>query len=141
MDMPALIVGHCFWDNWMIWKAASDKVPILDGSAFMMPVHQNHGYDPKFGRKKGISTDALSLLNLSAIGDKENLRTIRAATHQVCKDGKIRRSWTSYRDALNESSWRSKRFLMYRVWLPLWHGILAITRPLRTVLGLRSRHL
>ena len=21
LDMPPLIVGHCYWDNWMIWKA------------------------------------------------------------------------------------------------------------------------
>ena len=49
LDMPPLIVGHCYWDNWMIWKALTE-IPVLDGTSFVMPVHQNHGYNPAFGR-------------------------------------------------------------------------------------------
>src|SRR5262249_15725908 len=52
LDMPPLIVGHCYWDNWMIWKALSEHVPVVDASPFVTPIHQNHGYNPKFGRKK-----------------------------------------------------------------------------------------
>ena len=51
--MPPLIVGHCYWDNWMIWKALADGVGVLDASPYVTLIHQNHGYNPKFGRTKG----------------------------------------------------------------------------------------
>ena len=126
--MPPLIVGHCYWDNWMVWKALSLKVPVIDFSAFVMAVHQNHGYNPKFGRVKGVATDALSLQNLQIIGGTKRARTISAATHCIGEDGKLRRNLRRYLPSIT-----------FDLWLPTWHFFLDKTRSLRSALGLRSK--
>jgi hypothetical protein len=131
-QIPKLVVSHCYWDNWMIWRALQDRIPVLDASPCVVPVHQNHGYDPKFGRSKGRPTDALSVSNLEAIGGSKNVRRIDSATHRLYRDGKVRRTWIRNTYALRE-------MLRYKVWLPVWHAVLGATRPVRTALGLRSK--
>ena len=88
-DMPPLLVGHCYWDNWMIWKALSSKVSVLDATCFMVPVHQNHGYNAAFGRIKGMGTDSLSMVNLELIGGRRHIRHIKSSTHAITSDGRI----------------------------------------------------
>jgi hypothetical protein len=68
LDMPPLIVGHCYWDNWMIWKALVDGLRVIDGTSFVTLVHQNHAYSAASGRIRGNSNDALSMVNLKTIG-------------------------------------------------------------------------
>jgi hypothetical protein len=138
LDMPPLIVGHCFWDNWMIWKAKADHAPVLDSTHTIMPIHQNHGYNPVFGRVKGYSKDALSLFNLSLIGGMRHFRNINSSTHYVGRNGKIRFRWFRHPGETPKSVLAVSRFVLYKVWLPVWHALLGITRPLRSVLGLRS---
>ena len=130
--MPPLIVGHCYWDHWMIWRSLKDGMAVLDGSKVVFPVHQNHGYAPEFGRSKGMATDALSLANLEMIGGKGHLRCVDAATHRIGRDGKIRRAFV-------RDTYAVRSFVTYHVWLPMWHRILGATRPLRSALGLRSK--
>lgn len=139
LDMPPLIVGHCYWDNWMIWKAMHDRVPVVDASRFILPVHQNHGYNARFGRVKGVASDALSQRNLDLIGGFPNVRHIRSATHRLTRGGTIIIRLAPYTDPVLAEIRRVRLFAFYRVWLPTWHAILGLTRPLRTVLGLRSR--
>jgi hypothetical protein len=146
-DMPPLIVGHCYWDHWMIWKALFDGVAVLDASRFLVPVHQNHGYDPEFGRTKGFPLDPLSLMNLAAIGGRNHLRKIDAATHRLTQNGKIRPILFRYSftmqqrvEHVSEKS-STVRIMTYRLALPVWHAFLGITRPLRSTLGMRSRAL
>ena len=131
-DMPAMIVGHCYWDNWMIWRALSEGVPVLDVSRFLVPIHQNHGYNPKYGRVKGVPTDPLSQWNLNAIGGNRYTRQIDAATHRMTRDGRIRR-------ALMRNTYELRKTFRHRSWFPAWHGLLSVTRPLRSVLRLRSK--
>jgi hypothetical protein len=133
-NMPALIVGHCYWDNWMIWQALSEGVPVIDGGRFVVPVHQNHGYNQKYGRAKGVATDALSQLNLRSIGGEKHVRRIDAATHRITRNGEIRR-------VLIRNTYKLREAFTYKVRLPIWHGILGVTRPVRNALGLRSKAL
>ena len=139
LDMPALIVGHCYWDNWMIWKALSERVPVLDGTAFVMPVHQNHGYNPAFGRAKDESTDALSLVNLQLAGGPKRLRHINSSTHYMTPTGDVRLRLFRRKGPVPKPLRELHRFWTYDVRLPIWHFALDITRPLRSVLGLRSK--
>jgi hypothetical protein len=131
-NIPAMIVGHCYWDNWMIWQALAEGAPVIDGDRFLVPVHQNHGYSAQFGRSKGVATDALSQHNLSVIGGARHIRRIDAATHRITIDGDIRR-------VMIRNTYVPREWLRYKAWLPVWHAVLGATRPLRTILGLRSK--
>jgi hypothetical protein len=147
VDIPAFIVGYCYWDNWMVWRASSLRVPVLDASAFAVPIHQNHPYSAESQRIKGVATDPLSLRNLELIGGKKHLLHIDAATHRINSTGRIRPCghrlyWHPVSVLLRHAKWFSRPatdFLLYKLWNPVWYWVLGITRPARTVLGLRSK--
>lgn len=137
-SMPALIVGHCYWDNWMVWMALSAAgLPVIDVSRFVTAVHQNHGYNPKFGRTKGVPSDPLSIWNLEVIGGSSHTGTILSATHRIASDGRIQRNVWHYVPVRRMRG--LGQFSLYRVWLPVWHFALGITRPVRHALGIRSK--
>jgi hypothetical protein len=140
LDMPPLIVGYCYWDNWMIWSALRSGIPVLDGTSFVMPIHQNHGYNPAFGRAKGVATDALSLRNLELTGGTSRIEHIKSSTHRLGKRGWVYPNVFRYPLALKRV-WvpRIASFVLYDLWLPVWHAFLDIARPICNVLGLRAR--
>ncbi len=43
-EVPDFAVGRAGWDNWMIYRARQRKWPVIDGTASIMMVHQNHDY-------------------------------------------------------------------------------------------------
>jgi hypothetical protein len=139
-DMPPLIVGHCYWDNWMIWKALVDDVRVIDGTSFVTLVHQNHGYSAASGRIRGNSNDALSMVNLKTIGGLGRVRDIKSSTHRLGSDGRIYPNVFRYAHDYTRA-WRPgiEEFVVYKVWLPAWHAFLDVTRPVRKMLGLRSK--
>ncbi len=50
-DIPNFIIGRAGWDNWMIYKARSEKWPVIDCTPSVMIVHQNHDYSHLPGGK------------------------------------------------------------------------------------------
>jgi hypothetical protein len=42
--MPPLAIGRFWWDNWLLWKARSLGAPVLDATAVVTAIHQNHDY-------------------------------------------------------------------------------------------------
>jgi hypothetical protein len=134
-NMPRLIVGYCFWDNWMIWEALSSKIPVIDNTDSVVAIHQNHLYSAESGRTKDNPRDARSLLNLDVIGTQEHLKRIDDSTHRLTKRGWIIRSWRPIQKKLAEA----RRVWTYELRLPVWHFFLDITRPARVIVGLRSK--
>jgi hypothetical protein len=140
LKMPPLVVGHCYWDNWMIWNALHSGIPVLDATSFVMPVHQNHGYNPRFGRMLDSPNDALSRHNLELIGGLKRIRDIKSSTHHLGSGGRIYPNVFRYAHDYTRG-WRPgiEKFVVYKVWLPVWHAFLDVTRPIRKMLGLRSK--
>lgn len=42
--LPPLLVGRAGWDNWMMFQARESRIPLIDATEGIVPVHQNHGY-------------------------------------------------------------------------------------------------
>jgi hypothetical protein len=42
--IPDLVIGRAGWDNWMIYKARSERWTTIDATADVMIIHQNHDY-------------------------------------------------------------------------------------------------
>lgn len=40
--LPPFAIGRTTYDNWLIWKARSLGVPVIDATRVVMSVHQNH---------------------------------------------------------------------------------------------------
>jgi hypothetical protein len=43
-QIPPFAVGRPAWDNWMLYRARSLSVPLIDATPVVMAVHQNHDY-------------------------------------------------------------------------------------------------
>jgi hypothetical protein len=43
-DMPPFAVGRSAYDNWMLWHTVAKGIPLIDGTAFVTLIHQNHDY-------------------------------------------------------------------------------------------------
>lgn len=44
VDMPAFAIGRAGWDNWMIYAGRRNGWPVVDGTAQITIIHQNHDY-------------------------------------------------------------------------------------------------
>jgi hypothetical protein len=53
-DIPPFAVGRPRWDNWLVWKAKSLNIPVIDVSDYVIPIHQNHDYSHHPGSYKGV---------------------------------------------------------------------------------------
>jgi hypothetical protein len=43
-DMPPLLVGRPWWDNWMLLDAHRRRIPVVDLTPAALVIHQNHDY-------------------------------------------------------------------------------------------------
>jgi len=89
--LPPLVIGRCWWDHWLVWKARSLGAVIVDLTPAVMAVHQNHdyGYHPQgfLGTLRGEE----ALQNIRLAGGKSHLQTLLDATHELTTDGRITR--------------------------------------------------
>lgn len=83
--LPDFAVGRPGWDNWMIWHARSEGIPVVDISATALVVHQSHGYlhVPKARGSKweGPEADA----NRALLDFRQTLFSLEFATHRVVR--------------------------------------------------------
>jgi len=88
-DVPPLVVGRSYWDHWLVWKALHERVPVIDASRFVVPIHQNHDYGYHPQGKQGTNADALAQRNVQLCGNGKHLRSVYDATHAMTAAGKI----------------------------------------------------
>ncbi|MBP7227821.1 MAG: hypothetical protein KA988_01805 [Longilinea sp.] len=50
-EIPDLVVGRAGWDNWMLFEARRRGWPLVDGTADVLIVHQDHDYSHLPGGK------------------------------------------------------------------------------------------
>jgi hypothetical protein len=136
-DIPPLAVGRIYWDNWMLWRACQSGKPVVDMSPVVIAVHQNHDYGHHPQGRQGVYGGEEAARNLELAGGGTHLRTISDAG-LILGRKRLRRNPRRYWHALKRATTPAAQLLRYRVWNPVWFAALGLTRPLRTVLGLRS---
>jgi hypothetical protein len=103
--LPPLVIGRCWWDNWLLWRARNLGAAVVDASSKVMAIHQDHdyGYHPQgfLGTLEGEE----ALENFRLGGGKGHFHTLVDATHEVTREGKIRRI------VLRKPVFETKRFL------------------------------
>jgi hypothetical protein len=90
--VPPLVVGRSWWDHWLVWKALSRNVPVVDCSEAILAIHQNHGYGYHPHGKDGTNDDGLAQRNRYLAGNGKQLRSTVDATHAFRRNGVIRRA-------------------------------------------------
>lgn len=56
-EMPPFAIGRAGWDNWMIYRAREQGWPVVDATADIPVVHQNHDYSHLPGGKPHYDLD------------------------------------------------------------------------------------
>jgi len=136
-DLPPFAIGRTAWDNWLVWKVIHSRKPVIDVSRVVVAIHQNHDYCHHPQGKQGIWSGEDARRNLELAGGYHRLRTIADATHVLTPRGLARnpgRYWMACKRFVDPSGVS----LLYKVWLPFWHFLLGVTRPLRHALGFRA---
>jgi len=136
-DIPPLAVGRIYWDNWLLWKACASGAPVVDVSPAVVALHQNHDYRHHPQGRLGVYGGEEAERNLQLAGGWDHLRTISDVGLALGSKG-LRSNPKRYWHLLKRAARPSAQFLLYRMWHPVWFAALGITRPLRTMLGLRT---
>jgi len=133
-DIPPLVIGRVFWDNWLLWKARNSNCPVVDASAAVIAVHQNHDYRYHPQGKQGVFHGEESGRNHELAGGWKHLRTI-ADADEVLHEGGLKpnrlRRWATVKRYLRQAF----RVLLHDLVEPAWFLLLEITRPVRRMLG------
>jgi hypothetical protein len=79
-SMPPFPVGRAIWDNWMIHDARSRDIPVVDLTAAMLAVHQNHDYGHVAGGARTVERGAEAQRNWQMVGPDFYQLTIDDAT-------------------------------------------------------------
>ena len=89
-DLPPFAVGRPRWDNWMILRARTMGLPVIDATPSVMAVHQRHDYAHVPG---GTATDRYgpeAARNLQLFGDDRTPFGVWHATHVLTRRGPVR---------------------------------------------------
>jgi len=85
-ELPPFAVGRTTYDNWLIWRARSLGVPVIDATRVVTCVHQNHErtYE-SLGLQSPDSTQTLDTSpeaerNLRLAGGRRHVLTLRDST-------------------------------------------------------------
>jgi len=124
-EIPPLVVGRCWWDQWLIWKAKKLGAAVIDSTGAVLAVHQNHDYSYHPEGFKGTLEGEEAMANRRLAGGKWHLYTLMEATHQLGPDEEKRH-------------WGHSLMPYVRTWWnPLWYSFLSATLPARRRLKLQ----
>ena len=89
VDIPPFAVGRAGWDNWMIYKGRCDHLAVIDATASIQVIHQNHDFSHfSDGRIHRLQPESAE--NLSLAGGRSTVYTIYDSNYQMI-DGKAER--------------------------------------------------
>jgi hypothetical protein len=126
-QVPPFAIGRPGYDNWLLWKVRAMGVPVVDVTQIVLAIHQNHDYSHHPGGLKGLWQDVEAQQNHALLAG--HFATIDNATHRLTPKA-LRPNYYHWiaKAKRKASAARSA----------CWFGLLALTRPLRRRLGLRT---
>lgn len=114
LDPPPFTEGRFTTDGWLVSKAKSYKIPVIDGTKVITLVHQNHYYPQK--AKSFYETERQR--NIKLAGGLSRIMTLRDADLILTKEG------------LKKPSLSRRIFLTLSI-LPFWRHLLFLKRKLQ----------
>jgi hypothetical protein len=90
--IPALSLGRGAWDDWLVYRARARRASVVDATADVLAVHQNHDYGHLPGRADEALRGPETARNLELAGGPTHLFTLDDATH-VLNQGRLRHTF------------------------------------------------
>ncbi len=92
-DIPPFTIGRPGWDNWMVYRARSLRVPVIDATKAITAIHQNHDYSHHFMGIAGVYRGKQAKKNLRLLGGREHAFGTHHATWILTRQG-IKRAFS-----------------------------------------------
>lgn len=86
-NVPPFAVGRTSFDNWLVWKAREMGASVVDASATVMAIHQNHDYSHHSDGWTGVFKGPEAKRNRQLMGGRRHYFTVADATHRLSKMG------------------------------------------------------
>ncbi len=134
VDMPAFAVGRPFWDNWIMYHARHTKVPLVDATAAITVVHQNHDYQHISGGKTGAWTGLEAKMNYALAGGGRAYYTVYNATHLI-REGELVSTYQPRYLWRHGRTWLWRSAVRFAAKHPVSYRRLNVAR--RTIFGMR----
>jgi hypothetical protein len=131
-DLPPFLIGRVGWDNWLLWRARQVGAAVVDASRAVRAVHQNHDYSYHPDGHQGVWHGEESQQNYALYESWRCLNTI-ADAEWVLEADRIRRTARRYFVQAGREAAKLRS--------DAWHSVLAVTRPVRHLFGLRQKNL
>ncbi|MCL6434721.1 MAG: hypothetical protein K6T90_11015 [Leptolyngbyaceae cyanobacterium HOT.MB2.61] len=97
-DIPPFGIGRPCWDNWMLYKALSLRIPLIDATGAITAIHQNHDYSHHPQGREGVYEGPEAQYSLQLIGGRHyTYFMLDLATWQLTPNGLKRPRWTRER--------------------------------------------
>ena len=129
-QIPEFVIGRPGWDNWLLWFARHSGANLIDASAVICAVHQNHDYSYHPLGEKGVWEGEEAQENYNLLEGHRKYRTLDDATHLLMSDGMHSNYRHWYVQAKREANDRFSS---------TWFRLLDVTRPVRHRIGLRQK--
>ena len=130
--IPRFVVGRPGWDPWLVWRARTWDVMVVDASEMVIAVHQNHDYSYHPDGEKGVWYGDEAQQNYALLGPWWHYYTTDNATHRLTPRD-LRRNLRHWPRLAK----RGAQIYGSRAWFAL----LDVTRSLRHALGLRRKEI
>jgi hypothetical protein len=97
-SVPNFAMGRGYWDTWLMREVRRKNVSLVDATALLTAVHQEHAYE----HVPGVGPDAHDKMvyetpegrrNLALMGGHRYLYTVFDATEVLTSDGKLLSTW------------------------------------------------
>ena len=85
--LPPFTLGRAGFDNWLLWRARSHGVPVVDASEAVLAIHQRHDYSHHAAGQKGVWEGAEAQENQALMGGWHHCYTLADATHRLTVRG------------------------------------------------------
>lgn len=80
-EIPPFAIGRPRWDNWMLYRARSLRMPLIDATPVVTVVHQNHDYAHHPQGKEGVSHGDEAIINEKLAGGLVHYFTLEDANY------------------------------------------------------------
>lgn len=83
VDLPPMSVGRAGWDNYLVYRARREGIPVVDVTRTVSAVHQDHGYDHHPAGKEGVHDGREARANRELAGGLGRLLDLRDVSHRL----------------------------------------------------------
>jgi hypothetical protein len=128
-DLPGFTIGRPGWDNWLLFWTRKNKIPVIDATATMLIVHQNHDYSHLPQESATAHGGRERDINLELAGGWDHIFTLKDADWVLGWEGLKKSPWT------RENLWRrlEKLYVLYPVTFSVFRLFPSFLRILRKI--------